>query len=191
MVRAFIAVEIENMDVLSRIIKMRDQIVSTGADIKPVEDENIHLTIRFLGEFPESDLSIVQSALEGLRDLKSFNIHITGLGAFPNIIRPRVIWVGVSEGSDRLKSIRSMIDKGLRGGRFHRDQHEFSPHITLARVRSARNVDRLVELLNSYRDHDFGWSPVTRIVVKRSTLTPRGPIYNDIMRVNLVESRST
>ncbi len=187
MIRAFIAVEIEDSDVLSRIVKVKNEIASSGADVKPVEDENIHLTLRFLGEFPESDLSIVQGVMEDLKRFRNFKMHIKGVGVFPSILRPRVVWVGVSEGSDQLRAIRRAIDTGLVGGSFHRDQHEFTPHITLARVRGSRNIDRLIDVVNMFRDHDFGWSPVTRVVLKRSTLTPRGPIYSDIMGVDLVE----
>ncbi len=188
-IRAFIAVEIENPQVLGRLISVKEALMSTGADIKPVEDENIHLTIRFLGNISTITLERIKALMSEIpKSVKKFEIRIRGLGAFPNINRPRVVWAGVTEGVEELSRIRRLIDDGIAKERLydvHRDQHEFSPHITLARVRSGRNVDKLIKVLSEYIDYDFGVSPVTKLKLKQSTLTPRGPIYRDLFVVEL------
>ena len=188
-IRAFIAIEIENPTVLSNLIKIRDMLTETGADLKPVEDENIHLTIRFLGHISYTTLEVMKRILSELRErVKPFTMHVKGVGAFPSVSRPRVVWAGVERGVEELSAIRRFIDEEISRNRLidvHRDQHEFSPHITLARVRSGRNIDRLVRLLEQYADYDFGESPVTQIKLKQSTLTPRGPIYKDLYVVKL------
>jgi len=115
-------------------------------------------------------------------------MKVSGVGAFPSIIRPRVIWAGVIGGVEQLAEIRKIIDEGVAKARLHdvhRDQHTFSPHITLARIRSGRNISRVVELLNQLKDYDFGVTPVTEIKLKQSTLTPRGPVYRDLYVVKL------
>jgi len=188
-IRAFIAVEIENPSVLSELIKVKNMISEIGADVKPVEDENIHLTIRFLGEIPAPVIEDVKRILSQLPSMfHSFEMHVYGVGAFPTPSRPRVVWAGVTTGADILHQMRKFIDseitrRGLK--EVHRDQHEFSPHITLARVRSSRNILKLVQLIEQLRDYDFGITRVTAVKLKQSTLTPRGPIYRDLYVVSL------
>ncbi len=188
-IRAFIAVEIENPNVLSNLIRIKNAIVETGADVKPVEDENIHLTIRFLGEVSVTTIEEIKRILTSIaQTINKFSMRVHGLGAFPSIQRPRVVWAGVIEGIDSLSRIRKIVDEEIVKRRLfdvHKDQHEFSPHITLARVRSGRNITRLVELITQYQDYDFGETPVTCIKLKQSTLTPRGPIYRDLYVVEL------
>jgi len=188
-IRAFIAVEIENPNVLAKLISVKEALVSTGADIKPVEDENLHLTVRFLGNISTITLEAIKRFMSEIPNVVAkFEMHVRGLGAFPNISRPRVVWAGVAKGVDELMKIRRFIDERIVRERLydvHRDQHEFSPHITLARVRSGRNLNKLIRVLSEYSDYDFGSSPVTKVKLKQSTLTPRGPIYRDIFVVEL------
>jgi len=178
-IRSFIAVEIENKEVLNKIIRVRDQIYSVAGDsIKPVEDENIHITIRFLGEIDQYTLNEMKKLLDQI-NMNRFLIHVKGLGGFPNLSRPRVLWVGVVEGSDELIKIRRFIDEKSRGLRIFEDQHQFHPHITIARVKTSI-PSKASQILVSYVDEDFGFSEVTKIVLKKSVLTPRGPIYSDL-----------
>lgn len=185
MIRAFIAIEVEDRSVLSRIIEVRDRIMGLGIDAKPVEDENIHLTLRFLGEIDEGLIPGIERAMARLSIYRPFRIRVSGIGVFPDMRMPRVVWVGVDEGSEILRSMRSMLDESLRGLRIHEDQHGFSPHITIARVRGRVNLDKLSRYVEENRDYVLGYSPVTRVVLKRSVLTPRGPIYSDLRRVFL------
>lgn len=185
MLRLFVAVEIEDPEVLSNVVRARDLVAGSGADLKPVEDENLHLTLRFLGDVEEPLVPGIERALESLSSFRPFRMRITGLGAFPNTRSPRVVWAGVSEGSEVLRSMREALERGLRGLRIYRDEHGFHPHVTLARVRGPGNVDRLARLIDENRDLDMGVTPVTRAVLKKSTLTPRGPLYADLRRVFL------
>ncbi len=188
-IRSFIAVEIEDQEVLSKIIKIKDSILELGLDAKPVEDENIHITIRFLGETTLTTLNEIKNILNGLANIvRPFIISIRGIGAFPNALRPRVIWIGISEGFENLALIRRYIDNEIIRLKLdvHEDEHGFSPHITIARVKSLRNINRFVEFYQSYKDFELGKSPVSKIKLKQSTLTPRGPIYRDIHVVNLM-----
>jgi 2'-5' RNA ligase len=177
LVRLFIAVEIEDRDVLSRIIGVRDRILGLGADLKPVEDENIHLTLRFLGDVEDSMVPSIERVLEPLSGFQPFRMRVRGLGVFPDLRSPRVVWVGVGEGSEVLRS--------MRGLRVFEDEHGFTPHITIARVRGRSGLDRLARYVEENSEMDLGFSSVTRVVLKRSVLTPRGPIYSDVRRVLL------
>lgn len=187
--RAFIAIEIENRDTLINIVKIRNALKDLGLDIKPVEDENIHITIRFLGEISNNTVEEIKKILLSIPTfVKSFPVTIKGVGAFPNVMHPRVIWVGITDGVDKLSSIRNFIDKEIvkmKLSDVYKDQHEFSPHITIARVKSLRNMEKFRKFYNEYQDYLFGTSPVTLIKLKQSVLTSQGPIYKDIFYVKI------
>lgn len=184
LIRTFIAVEIENKDTLRRLVEIRDYLASTGADVKPVEDENIHLTLRFIGEIPAGLVKLLCQNIATLKYSK-FVMMIRGIGAFPSISRPRVVWAGVSEGSDKLVELHKHVESIVRKIGVPADREEFIPHITLLRVKSGRDIDKLVKALISIQNHEFGYSDVTRIYVKKSTLTPSGPIYSNICWLDL------
>lgn len=188
-VRAFIAIEIEDRSTLASIIKIRDALVDLGLDVKPVEDENLHITMRFLGEISTYTVEEIKKILLSIPSItSSFTITVKGVGVFPDIAKPRVVWAGITDGADRLRLIRNFIDGELVRMRLHdvyRDHHDFSPHITLARVKSLKNIKRLQELYSEYYDYLFGISPVSLIKLKQSILTPRGPIYKDMLSVKI------
>jgi 2'-5' RNA ligase len=178
-IRTFIAVEIENRDVLRGLIQARDKLVEIGADVKPVEDENIHLTLRFIGEVPARVASALCSSMSSLK-YQRFQMHVKGIGVFPSLSRPRVVWAGVAEGSEKIVELAGIVERIVRGLGIPPEREEFVPHITILRVKSGRNIDKLVKIISSMLDMDFGYSDVTRLHVKKSLLTPRGPIYSDL-----------
>ncbi len=180
--RVFIAVDINNEDVLNKLEKARDLLLESKADLKPVSRENMHITIRFIGTIPFEKVNEICTLLEKIR-FKPFKIMIKGIGVFPNISRPRVIWAGVSEGVEELSRIHDEIEKLLRKAGIPPAREKFIPHITLARVKSGRNRQSLVKIITSIADMDFGETVVDRIVLKKSILTPYGPIYSDICSV--------
>ncbi len=185
--RLFIAVEIENPDVLKKIIALRDELLSCSKGsrgIKGVEDENIHLTIRFLGEVPESLVPMIRNCLNECKNISKFEIEIRGVGAFPSVSRPRVIWVGISKGIEELKTLRRMIDRCL-GAMVRPDDKEFVPHITIGRIKGSCDRACLASFINSHSDELLGTSPVTKVKLKRSILRPQGPEYIDIYEVEL------
>ncbi|MCC6014322.1 MAG: RNA 2',3'-cyclic phosphodiesterase [Desulfurococcaceae archaeon] len=186
MLRLFIAVEVEDVEVWRRIIEFRDAVASCSIDggIKPVEDENIHLTLRFIGEVPETYLPKISECVQLCSNFAEFTMSVRGVGAFPNLSRPRVIWVGVKEGVEVLRSIRNTLERCVKSYAVE-DREEFVPHITVARVKGRYRADCLLEYLKSYEDRDFGITRVTQVKLKRSQLTPRGPIYTDLVVARL------
>jgi 2'-5' RNA ligase len=184
--RLFIAVEVEDVEVWRRIIEFRDAVASCSIDggIKPVEDENIHLTLRFIGEVPETYLPKISECVQLCSNFAEFTMGVRGVGAFPNLSRPRVIWVGVKEGVEVLRSIRNTLERCVKSYAVE-DREEFVPHITVARVKGRYRADCLLEYLKSYEDRDFGITRVTQVKLKRSQLTPRGPIYTDLVVARL------
>lgn len=180
--RIFIAVDISDQNTLDNLSKTRDLLVETGADLKPVATENFHITIRFIGETP---LTLVNEICNELKKLEfhPFKVKVRGIGVFPSITRPRVIWAGISEGVEELTMIHDYVEKILKRLGFPPDREKFIPHITLARVRSSRNLSKLVKLINEIVSMEFGEFIVNKVVLKRSILTSAGPIYNNICGV--------
>ncbi|MEM1930909.1 MAG: RNA 2',3'-cyclic phosphodiesterase [Sulfolobales archaeon] len=181
MIRLFVAVEIEDLEAWRRIIEFRDAVTSCSIDggIKPVEGENIHITLRFIGEVPESYLTRIVECLRVVENFKKFHISIHGVGAFPSTARPRVLWVGVKDGAEVLKAIRNSFEGCIKT--ISKEDHgEFVPHITVARIKGRFRQDCLATYLKKYEFADFGVSSVTQVKLKRSQLTPKGPIYTDV-----------
>ncbi len=181
--RVFIAVDIEDPLVLSALERIKDALVATGAPMKPVETQNLHITLRFIGEIPRSLVDEIMRSVLSSIEFEPFEIEFKGLGAFPTPARPRVVWIGVSEGSEHLAKLHDIIEKGLRKLGIPPERERFVPHVTLARIKGTRNLTAVVKLLHEYEDYVFGRMRVTSVRLKKSTLTPKGPIYETLWEV--------
>jgi len=176
-VRAFVAIEIPG-NVIDRLVQAQKGLEATGADIKLVERENLHLNLKFLGELSDASVSEVKSRL-GRLVFKSAEVTVRGVGAFPTAARPRVVWAGIAPGDEPLViPIARGVVEALEG-LGERDDRPFRAHITLARVRSGRNMRELTEVLRQIAGTEFGKVGLREIKLKSSTLTSNGPIYKD------------
>ena len=180
------AVDIDNPKVLDELQKVQAMLIGSGADIKAVERENIHITLKFLGDINASLLEETKGIVTNLR-FSPFRINLSETGAFPNLRRPRIIWAGISERENKLSNIFRELEDGLDGLGFNRESRRFSPHITIARVRSGKNRRILIETLLQNNDLDFGNLIVDKIKLKRSVLTSKGPIYSTLAESRLEE----
>ncbi len=182
--RVFIAVDIDDPFLVSMVDRIKDTIASTGVPMKLVESYNYHITLRFIGEIPSFLVEELQNEVLQKIKFDLFRLSLKGLGAFPTISRPRVIWIGVSEGSKYLKKLKNDIEKGLRKlGIPPEKEKEFSPHLTIARIKGTRNLGSLIKILNEYKDQELGSMEVKYIRLKKSILTRSGPIYETLMEV--------
>ncbi len=178
-IRSFLAFDLEAEIVVRRLAAMQKLLAQTGADLKLVEPQNIHMTIRFLGDITPA---MVEKVFEEMKKIKfaPFEVRINGLGAFPNIRYPRVLWAGITEGADQLKSVFNQLEPHLRNLGFAPDEKGFSPHLTVARVRSGANKAELANLVANNADYSFGTVKAACLRLKKSDLTPRGPIYSTL-----------
>lgn len=186
-VRMFIAVDIEDPVVISRLVKIRDAFIATGAPMKPVEDHNMHITLRFLGNTPLSLLDELEKIIREAQPRK-VRLHLQGVGAFPTLARPRVIWVGVREGAEELERIYKAIERGVRRLGFKPEREEFVAHVTLARLKGSRNIDRVVKLLSELQDTEVGYITLESVRIKQSILTRSGPIYKTLREIPAMEA---
>jgi 2'-5' RNA ligase len=177
--RAFLAFDIESASVRKKFSLAQTLLLQTGADLKIVEKENIHITVRFLGDITAS---MVDRIFDDMKRVKfaPFNIQIKGLGAFPDISYPRVVWAGITEGADQLRNVFDQMEPKLSQMGFSSENRGFSAHLTLARVRSGRNKVQLTKFLSDNSDFEFGFVSADCLRLKQSDLTPRGPVYSTL-----------
>jgi len=183
--RTFIAVPI-SAEVRRRLAEVEEELRASGADVKWVPEENLHITLKFLGyvepERLEAVIRAVESAIDGAA---AFDVSLSGVGAFPKPSRPSVVWVGVTTGGEELKALAERIEVALERIGFGREQRPFSAHITAGRVRSPKNLGRLHETIERLREEPAGSFRAESIAVMKSDLRPTGPIYTEIANCKL------
>jgi 2'-5' RNA ligase len=185
-IRAFIAVEIDPQTVR--------QISVTVADLKPripgirwVPQTNLHFTIKFLGNIEESKVLPIAQALElALHPFPRFTINAKGLGVFPDLKRPRVLWIGL-EGKE-LAELASKVVKALEPLGFEPEKRDFRPHLTIGRWRQFDRPSRnFGEELERWKGHEFGESTVAEVIFFQSELKREGAIYHRLKVVDLAK----
>jgi 2'-5' RNA ligase len=177
--RCFVAVEIVDAKVRDNFLTLGKALKATGAAVKLVEAQNIHVTLRFLGNMSRSRVEEVGELLDEV-EFYPFDVELKGVGVFPNLRRVNVVWVGIERGDVELLNVFNQLEGKLKGIGFKSDRRGFAPHITVARVSSGRNRDALVDVVSDWRDREFGGFGVDAIQLKKSVLTPRGPIYSTL-----------
>ena len=184
MPRVFVAIDIDEA-IRQKLVSAQEQLAATGADLKLVEPPNIHVTMKFLGEVPEDKISRIEEALKrSVAEISQFDIGVKGIGVFPSLHYVRVVWAGIDEGRDELVGIERKIDEELQPLGF-RPERDFVPHLTIARVRTAKSRDRLAAFVKEEAEAEFGVTRAQAVELKQSTLTQKGPIYSTLARVEL------
>ena len=180
--RGFISVDIEAAASLRDI---HVDLNSVGPGLKPVEPSLVHITLKFLGDTREDR---VQGIVASMRDVVSgiapFRIALKGAGAFPARGPARVIWVGIENG-ELLATMAARLEDGLVKFGFAKESRPFKSHLTVARVKDISASANAVAVAHKYRDHEFGEFEVRAIRLKKSVLTPKGPIYSTVEEVPL------
>lgn len=180
--RGFIAIDITATPALLKFVK---EISKTGADVKLVEPENIHITMKFLGDTDEKYIDAIEMSIkESVKDIPPFPITLKGTGVFPNNNYIKVLWVGIIDTS-KLETIARSIDTSLAPLGFKKEQKGFSAHLTVGRVKTARKKDQLLSVVEQFNTEEFTTQEVRSIVLKKSELTPKGPIYTTLRTINL------
>ena len=175
--RTFVAVEIIDGTVLDSIKKVQSEIKIPA---KPVEIHNMHFTLMFLGEITEEMAKKVQAQLDTIQ-FSSFDIGFIGVGAFPKPKFPRVIWIGLDQGGEKLVELAKLVEEKLAPLGFRSDK-PFKPHATIFRIKN--KTGDITDQISKYSSTKFGTQKVSSIRVKQSVLTPSGPIYSDIGVIN-------
>jgi RNA 2',3'-cyclic 3'-phosphodiesterase len=179
--RLFIAIELPPpvRDVLAAVQR---ELAAAGADVKWSPPENIHLTLKFLGDTPDSEIRQLAETLNVVaRQGAAHLCRLGNVGAFPDMRRPRVIWVGLDEPTGELVALQQRIDEAtadLVGS----DPRGFTPHLTLGRTRSGRNAEGLAAMLDGYQFTSQLDIPVSEVLLMSSVLGRGGPTYATLHR---------
>lgn len=187
--RTFIAIDVSDQ-IREALGRVEAHLKYAGADVKWVKPENIHLTLKFLGEIDEKKAGAVKSALDSIAcSTRSFELTIKDIGAFPKIDHPRVIWVGLDKGAAETVTIAAKVDEAMGRLGFAKEERPFSPHLTIGRVRSPLNKAKLADKISSAASAVTlsGIVPyrVSSLVLFRSTLTPQGSVYSKLHESDL------
>jgi 2'-5' RNA ligase len=178
-IRSFIAFDIGNESILKRMADVQNFLSKTGADLKLVEPKNIHITLRFLGNITIPDVKKIFEEMKTVQFIP-FDAKIHGVGAFPSSRYPRVLWAGITEGADQLQSIFNQLEPRMCALGFAPDPRGFSPHLTIARVKSQKNKAELARFIDEKANYEFGTVKADCLRLKKSDLTPKGPIYSTL-----------
>ncbi len=182
--RTFIAVELPE-HIKKEIEVLQAPLKKTNAFVSWVKPGNIHITLKFLGEVPEEKIEQVFSASElALRNATKFKMNLKDTGAFPDFRRPRVIWIGAGKGGEELSHMASKIEEEMAKIGYPKEKRKFSPHFTIGRVKSAKNIEKLAELVKStdFQTEDI---EVNEVTVMKSQLHPAGAIYTPLKKIRL------
>lgn len=162
---------------------MRATLGAAAERLRWVPPENLHLTVRFLGEITEAQVRrVVEAVRETAAPVTPFAITLAGAGAFPTPRAPRIAWVGVTEGADHLVNLAETLEAALRRRKFPGEARPFRPHLTVARARSGGRPPDLTVALAGAALFVAGTQRVDALVVMESMLRPSGPTYQEVAR---------
>ena len=186
--RTFIAVEPSD-EMRQRAASLIGLLRGTPANVKWVETDNLHWTLKFLGDVQDKDIATVCAAVAAAAATVSpFAIAARGAGAFPRPASPRTVWLGVADGQDEFAHLHAAVEKALKPLGFRSEHRRFQPHMTLGRVRHGRiGVPELGKLIAGHADFDAGSMVVSAVTVFASRLDRAGPTYHVLATAPLAE----
>ena len=185
--RTFIAINVPPA-VLDTITRIQTRFKSLGLHASWVKPGNIHLTLKFLGDTDPDRIPGIQNKLtETLASFARFQLSLGSAGVFPDTNNPRVLWLGLKDEEGALKTLQTDIEKTLESIGFPREQRPFSPHVTLARIKSPKGKKELKEELDAVNPKGISTHPfdVGEIHLYESQLTPKGSIYTVLANFKL------
>lgn len=185
MIRTFIAVEIPDT-VRKKLVRDIDALREHAPLVKWAKPENLHLTLRFLGDVKENDLDELFDAVsDAVAESEPFALEIRGIGAFPNWRHPRVVWAGCAEGDREASRLAGLVESACVDLGYERERRPFRAHLTLGRVKEPSHALGLYDAAKMLEDKPFGYVDVDEVVVFMSSLRRTGPVYAPMARIPL------
>ncbi|MFH1032751.1 MAG: RNA 2',3'-cyclic phosphodiesterase [Chloroflexota bacterium] len=190
-IRSFVAIELPD-DIKSKLGKLIAQLKARNSGVKWVDANNIHLTLNFLGNVASDKIDEVTKAMEeSAREIPPFQIEVKELGAFPNLRRVQVVWVGMQDELEPLGKLKQNLDFNLELIGFTPESRPFSPHLTLGRVRNEASFEERQKLgeLISNTQFEGGSFKVEAVSLMKSQLTRQGSIYTRMSLTKLINPK--
>lgn len=181
--RVFLAVEIDEK-LLDEISKVQREFMKCEAPVKYVETENLHCTLKFFGEIDDNKLNDIIEVIEKkIKNHEPFKVNIKKTGVFPNERYVRVLWLGMDDVEPFSNLQRDLDEDFIKMG--FKKERSYTPHLTIGRVKGSRNKEELLSKLKDMGEVEIGEMDISKITLKKSELTPVGPIYTTIKEFNL------
>lgn len=175
--RLFIALEIPPQ-VRGKLAAIQEKLRIAEARVKWVKPRLIHLTLKFLGNVPPEKVETLGEALRTIiGPFVPFAMEISDVGTFPPGRRARVVWAGVKKGAEVVCELAEAVEQGLIPFGFPVENRRFRPHLTIGRIKSVKQIGRLLDLLKLNKAKKFGRFQVKSVALIQSVLTPAGPEY--------------
>jgi 2'-5' RNA ligase len=184
-IRTFIAVEIPEK-VISSIARVQEGIKNYGFKIRWVRPESIHLTLKFLGNIEAADTeNIGRAVFEASKEYTPLSLQAKGIGVFPGIKRPRVVWVGITGQLETLVRLQKTLDKNLEAIGFPKEKRPFKGHLTLGRIKKKIDTNTFIEALDTFGNFETETFTADRVVLYKSELKASGAVYTKLMNARL------
>ncbi len=184
--RAFVAIEVPE-EARATVEALIERLRVVGRGVTWVRMDHMHLTLRFLGEIDHAACAQFAADLAArLQGRGAIELRVTGVGAFPSLRRPSVLWVGAKEETGLLDVIQREAELAAQAAGIAPESKRFHPHLTLGRVKDPEAGRRAGALLEAEPPFDAGAFCVEQVVLFESTLTPRGPIYRRVQEFSLI-----
>ena len=184
-IRAFIAINVPE-PVLQAIEKAQDTLRGSGLKIRWVRKEGMHLTLKFLGDIDRHDVENIHAAMErATKAFSHFTLRAEGIGVFPDLKRPRVVWVGLSGDVEVVRALQRDLESQLNGLGFQKEKRPFKGHLTLGRVKGRLDRAKLgkaLQALGEFRTESF---TAQSVVLFQSDLRPSGAVYSKLAEVRI------
>ena len=183
-IRTFVAVSISEK-AREAMAEMIASLQDFGSGIRWVKPENLHLTLKFLGDVEEKKLPELEETLKlSAENIKPFNYELVNIGCFPNTKRPRVLWIGVEDSEDQLLLLHQNIESEFKKQDFPKESRKFTPHLTIARVKDFRKCGSVISKFSGYNFGNY-INNVKEVLLMKSNLYPSGAKYNNLIQVEL------
>ncbi len=183
--RVFIAVRV-TQKIIDSAVKIQEKLTVPDCKVKWVEPYNLHVTLKFIGETDEKNFAAVENIMNGVfKKIKPFDVSFRGCGVFPNTQSPRVVWVGIGEGEQFLKSITEKLNDTLAMLNVPSEEWRFAGHLTLGRIKGRQGVGSLLQSLGEVPEDTLGSMTVDNVELMESKLSSSGPEYRILRKVSL------
>ena len=181
--RTFIAVELDGAT-REAVVGLAGRVARAVSGVRWVKPDNIHITIRFLGEISPETRDLVERVLRNAAlEFSPFGVTVEELGAFPSLRKPRVLWVGIGRGKKELRSLHSKIEKKLAEAGIPAEKRSYKPHITIGRLKRPPGSDKLADIVG--RERVISSFVVDKVVLFKSELRPEGAVHSAIYEASL------
>jgi RNA 2',3'-cyclic 3'-phosphodiesterase len=188
-IRSFVAFALPE-SVLSRIRELQDRLKDERFSVRWTRPESIHLTLKFLGDVPESEVDGIAAAMDvAAAEKPPFSLHAKGLGVFPGIKRAKVIWIGLGGDLEPLKTICADLESSLERVGFPKETRPFKGHLTIGRPKGQIDPKRLGDVLGSFSAFASEPFEAGELILYKSDLKPSGAVYTKLKSVLLARPR--